>query len=100
MPSLSSFINASQYSTESTTLDLLGGMKLGSTFAGITFNGISGAAGNNPGGLFGWLIYARANLYTIPIDPNRTNGSPIKSQEVLGSLNVIIKSLYDPSRSQ
>lgn len=88
MPSLSSFINASQYSTESTTLDLLGGMKLGSTFAGITFNGINGAAGNNPGGLFGWLVYARANLYTVPKGTTLATYIVYTTpQELVGDLN-------------
>lgn len=63
MPSLSSFINSSQYSTESTNIPLIAGMQLGSTYnTGLSFNGISGAAGNDPGGLFGWLTYARAIL--------------------------------------
>ena len=88
MPSLSSFINASQYSTESTTIDLLGGMKLGSTYTGITFNGICGAASNDPGGLFGWLVYARANLYTTP--KGTTSDTYIvytTPQELVGDLN-------------
>ena len=88
MPSLSSFINASQYSTESTTLDLLGGMKLGSTYAGLTFSGISGAASKDPGGLFGWLVYARANLYTTP--KGTTSDTYIvytTPQELVGDLN-------------
>ena len=88
MPSLSSFINASQYSTESTTLDLLSGMKLGSPYAGITFNGLNGAAGNDPGGLFGWLVYARAYLYTTP--KGTTSSTYIvytTPQELVGDLN-------------
>ena len=88
MPSLSSFINASQYSTESTTLDLLGGMKLGSTFAGITFSGVAGAAKNDPGGLFGWLVYARSTLYTTP--KGTTSDTYIvytTPQELVGDLN-------------
>lgn len=64
MPSLSSFISSNQYTKESTTNPLIAGMVLGSTYAGVTFNGVSGAAGNNPGGLFGWLIYSRRYNYT------------------------------------
>jgi len=64
MPSLSSFLSTNQYTKESTTVTLLAGMQMGSTYAGITFNGISGAAGNDPGGLFGWLIYSRRYKYT------------------------------------
>lgn len=62
MPSLSSFINSSQYSTESSNIPLIAGMQLGSTYTSITFNGYCGAAGNDPGGLFGWLTYARSIL--------------------------------------
>jgi hypothetical protein len=88
MPSLSSFINASQYSTESTTLDLLGGMKLGSTFSAITFSGIGGAANNDPGGLFGWLVYARSALYSPA--KGSTSATYIvytTPQELVGDLN-------------
>ena len=61
MPSLSSFINSSQYSTENITVPFFGAMLAGSSYNnGLTFNGVSGAAGNDPGGLFGWLIYSRA----------------------------------------
>lgn len=63
MPSLSSFINSSQYSTESSNIPLIAGMQLGLTYnPGLTFNGVCGAAGNDPGGLFGWLTYARSIL--------------------------------------
>jgi hypothetical protein len=64
MPSLSSFLSTNQYTKESTTVTLLAGMQMGSIYAGITFNGVSGAAGNDPGGLFGWLIYSRRYRYT------------------------------------
>jgi hypothetical protein len=63
MPSLSSFINSSQFSTESTTTPLLAGMVLGSTYAGVTFSGISGAVSVDPGGVFGWLIYSRSTVW-------------------------------------
>lgn len=64
MASLSSFISTNQYTKETTSNPLIAGMMLGSTYAGVTFNGVSGAAGNNPGGLFGWLIYSRKYLYS------------------------------------
>jgi hypothetical protein len=73
MPSLTSFINSSQYSTETTTIPLIAGMKLGSTYnTGLSFNGFCGAAGNDPGGLFGWLTYARA-IVANPIRGNTTD---------------------------
>lgn len=87
-PSLSSFINASQYSTESTTITQLGGMKLGTGYAGISFSGICGAASNDPGGLFGWLIYSRSTLYTTP--KGTTSDQYIvytTPQELVGDLN-------------
>lgn len=63
-------------------------MQLGSTYAGITFNGVSGAAGNDPGGLFGWLIYSRRYKYT----PQRGNTGDLyivytNPQELAGDLN-------------
>jgi hypothetical protein len=65
MPSLSSFVSSNQFSTESTTQPLIAGMVVGNTYnANFAFNGISGAAGSDPGGLFGWLIYSRANYYS------------------------------------
>ena len=64
MPSLSSFLSTNQYTTESTSVKLLAGMQMGSTYTDIIFNGVSGAAGNDPGGLFGWLLYSRRYKYT------------------------------------
>jgi hypothetical protein len=88
MPSLRSFINSSQYSSESTTNKLLAGMDLGSAYAGITFNGASGSAGNDPGGLFGWLIYSRRYKYTPQkgntYDPYIVYTNP---QDLVGDLN-------------
>ena len=62
MPTLNSFISPTIYSTELTTNPLYAGMLSGSTFVPPTFNGASGSASNDPGGLFGWLIYARTQL--------------------------------------
>lgn len=64
MPTLSSFLSSNQYTKENTTKPLLAGIQLGSAYAGVTFNGVSGAPGNDPGGLFGWLIYSRKYKYT------------------------------------
>jgi len=95
MPSLSSFISSNQYSTESTTNTLVAGMIVGNTYnSGFTFNGISGAAGNDPGGLFGWLIYSRSRTWG-----NTGSGTPAKGttldkyivyttpQDFIGDLN-------------
>ncbi len=95
MPSLSSFISSNQYSTESTTNTLVAGMITGNTYnSGLTFNGLSGAAGNDPGGLFGWLIYSRSRTWG-----NTGSGTPAKGttldkyivyttpQDFIGDLN-------------
>jgi hypothetical protein len=63
MPSnLNSFISPAIFRSESKTLPLYAGMLAGSTYVAPTFNGASGAASNDPGGLFGWLIYARSQV--------------------------------------
>lgn len=61
-PSLNSFISPNYFNTETAVLPLYAGMLAGSTYYPPTFNGVSGAANTNPGGLFGWLIYARTQL--------------------------------------
>lgn len=63
-PSLNSFISPNFFNTETAVLPLYAGMLAGSTYYPPTFNGVSGAASTNPGGLFGWLIYARTQLAT------------------------------------
>ena len=60
MASLSSFVNSSQYSKENFSFPFIAGMKLGSAYS-TPLLGVSGAT-NNPGGLFGWLIYARTQI--------------------------------------
>lgn len=63
-PSLNSFISPNFFNTETAVLPLYAGMLAGATYYPPTFNGVSGAASTNPGGLFGWLIYARTQLAT------------------------------------
>jgi|688.fasta_scaffold49766_7 hypothetical protein len=65
MPSLSSFVNSSQYTKENLNFPFLTAMKLGTGYVAPSFTGVGGAANNDPGGLFGWLIYGRS-LYTTP----------------------------------
>ena len=91
MPSLSSFINSSQFSTESTTATLLAGMITGSTYnTGFTLSGPCGSAGNDPGGLFGWLVYSRANYFNpakgTTADKYIVYTSP---QQLVGDLNAL-----------
>ena len=62
MPSLSSFVNSSQYVKENLTFPFLAGMRLGTGYAGVSFAGVNGATNKDPGGMFGWLIYARTAL--------------------------------------
>jgi hypothetical protein len=89
MPSLSSFISANQYTTESVTTPLLAGMLMGSTYnTGLTFNGVSGAASTDPGGLFGWLVYARNNFYSPAKGPTGDRYIVYTNpQEFVGDLN-------------
>jgi hypothetical protein len=71
-PNLGSFLNASQFSSNVPSGDpLYAAIVAGSTFVLPSFNGSSGAAEKDPGGLFGWLIYAR-NYKTTP--PKGTTG--------------------------
>lgn len=58
---LSSFVNPTLYTRESVGAISVAGMKLGTGYAIPSFNGACGAASNDPGGLFGWLIYSRSN---------------------------------------
>lgn len=66
-PNLGSFLNPSQYNTNTTSANpLKAAIIAGSTFVLPSFNAPANAAGGvanapekNPGGLFGWLIYAR-----------------------------------------
>jgi hypothetical protein len=62
MPSLSSLVNSSQYTKENLTFPFVAGMKLGTGYVAPVFTGTNGAASNDPGGVFGWLIYARTAL--------------------------------------
>jgi hypothetical protein len=90
MPSLSSFVSSNQYFTESTTLPLYAGMILGSPYnSGFTFDGTSGAAGSDPGGLFGWLTYSRAYLYGATPKGSTTSQYILYTtpQDLIGDLN-------------
>jgi hypothetical protein len=69
MPTLNSFIAPLIFSNELTTNPLYAGMLAGSTYVQPTFNGASSATSNDPGGLFGWLIYGRTQL----ANPTRGN---------------------------
>lgn len=89
LPSLSSFVSSNQYNTESTTLPVYAAYLTGQTYnPGITFNGYCGAVGDEPGGLFGWLVYSRATQYATP--KGSTTASYIvytDAQELTGDLN-------------
>jgi|688.fasta_scaffold25374_13 hypothetical protein len=61
-PTLNSFINPTYYVYTGSQSSLYCGFLAGSTYVAPTFNGVSGAASNDPGGLFGWLIYSRTQL--------------------------------------
>ena len=63
--SLNSFLAPTQYNSETVISPIYGAMLAGSTYYPPTFSGVSGAASTNPGGLFGWLIYARSQASPI-----------------------------------
>ena len=66
-PNLGSFLNPTQFSSNIPSANpLYAGMVAGSTFNLPNFSGICGAAEKDPGGLFGWLIYAR-NYKSNPV---------------------------------
>jgi hypothetical protein len=61
-PSLNSFLAPTQFNVEKAVSPIYAAFLAGSTYYPPVFTGVSGAAGTNPGGLFGWLIYARTQL--------------------------------------
>lgn len=86
-PSLNSFIAPSVFETESVTIPLYAAMLAGSTYSAPTFNGTSGAASNDPGGLFGWLIYARSAI------ASPTRGATSDSYILYNNYNELINDL-------
>ena len=66
-PNLGSFLNPTQFSSNIPSANpLYAGILAGSTFNLPAFSGVNGAAEKDPGGLFGWLIYAR-NYKSNPV---------------------------------
>jgi hypothetical protein len=57
MPSLSSFISSNQYNREIISVPFVGAMRTGTGYRAPQFN--ADGVCFDPGGLFGWLIYAR-----------------------------------------
>lgn len=64
LPTFSSFLSSNQYTRENISASFVAGMLCGSSAVGLSF-GAEGAT-NNPGGLFGWLNYARSNTGLNP----------------------------------
>lgn len=65
--SLSSFISSNQYNRESLSVPFVAAMRVGTGYTPPVFNGVGNATSNDPGGLFGWLVYARSNTYFLPV---------------------------------
>ena len=63
--SLNSFLAPNQFNSEKAISPLYAAILAGSTYYPPSFAGVSGAASTNPGGLFGWLIYARSQVSPI-----------------------------------
>lgn len=57
--SLNSFLDSRIYQTQTSTNPLYAAFVAGSTYYPPSFNGAGSATSIDPGGLFGWLIYAR-----------------------------------------
>lgn len=90
MPSLSSFVNSSQYIKENLTFPFIAGMVLGTGYAGVSFAGVSGATNKDPGGMFGWLIYSRSTVASpakgLTTDPYIVYTNPY---DLVGDLNLL-----------
>jgi hypothetical protein len=88
-PTLSSFLSSTQFNVNVPSANpLIMGMIAGSTFNLPTFSGVCGAAEKDPGGLFGWLIYAR-NYKSNPTIGNTGNKYIVYStpSQLVGELN-------------
>jgi hypothetical protein len=100
-PTLNSFIS---YNTETVVNPLYAAFLAGSTYKPPTFNGVSGAASTNPGGLFGWLIYARTEASTpakgLSSDPYLVYTRPAELINDLNALKGITACLLSTSDSQ
>lgn len=93
IPTLGSFLNSSQYNTNVTSGNpLVAAIVAGSTFVLPVFTStVPGAIGspiNDPGGLFGWLIYAR-NYKSSPVLGNTSDQYIVYSNpgSFVGDLN-------------
>jgi hypothetical protein len=88
--SLNSFINPTNYNTETTTNKLYAAFLAGSTYYPPNFNGTNQATSVNPGGLFGWLIYSRTALASpakgLSSDAYIAYGSP---NDLINDLNAL-----------
>lgn len=69
--SLSSFISSNQYNRESLSVPFVAAMKVGTGYRAPVFNGVDNATSIDPGGLFGWLIYARSTY--LPVKGSTTS---------------------------
>ncbi len=89
-PSLSSFISSKQYNTEVVTVNpCITAFLAGSTYNAPSFTATSGTT-NDPGGLFGWLIYARSNPSLSTTPPGTTADTYIEysnPSDLVGDLN-------------
>lgn len=63
--SLNSFLAPNQFNSEKIISPIYAGLLAGSTYYPPSFSGVSCAASTNPGGLFGWLIYARSQASPV-----------------------------------
>ena len=101
MPTLSSFTSTNQFRTEtaSDAFKMDCGYLIGLTFVAPTFSTVG--ASNNPGNLFGWLIYARAIKSSPAIGTTASTyvyyTSPSAIVNDLNKLNGVTGALINPT---
>jgi hypothetical protein len=101
MPTLSSFTSTNQFRTEtaSDAFKMDCGYLIGLTYVAPTFSSVG--ASNNPGNLFGWLIYARAIKSSPAIGTTASTyvyyTSPSAMINDLNKLNGVTGALINPT---
>jgi len=101
MPTLSSFTSTNQFRTEtaSDAFKMDCGYLIGLTYVAPTFSSVG--ASNNPGNLFGWLIYARAIKSSPAIGTTASTyvyyTSPSAIVNDLNKLNGVTGALINPT---
>lgn len=86
-PSLNSFLQQTVFNTQTVQNPLYAAFLAGSTYNPPVFSGKSGAAANDPGGLFGWLIHSRG------VVANPTKGATTATYIAYSNVNDFVNDL-------